>query len=92
MRFVIHETPNAFANCSPGLERERQPWEYGNRMLSTLQGSKYILIRLPRVLATLFIIMTSFTVCFPDPVVSGLSHSPQALAWGPRCLLLLKTI
>ena len=33
-----------------------------------------------------------YSLFFPEPVVSGLFHSPQALAWGPRCLLLLKTI
>jgi hypothetical protein len=29
---VFHPTPKAFANFSPGLEPERQPWENGPEM------------------------------------------------------------
>jgi len=40
------------------------------------------MLLIPGLSLALFIIMTSFTVCFISGL-SGLSHSPQALAWGP---------
>ena len=38
---VVHQyeiTPKAFANFSPGLERQRQPWDRGYSAHTTLKG------------------------------------------------------
>jgi len=32
------QTPKAFANSSPGLERQRQPWDRTKRIETTLKG------------------------------------------------------
>jgi hypothetical protein len=31
-------TPKALANLSPGLERQRQPWEHPDPFIATLKG------------------------------------------------------